>query len=143
MIKHMTDYMTPEAFLASIEDESRRNDCIKIHNMMTTISGWEAKMWGPCVIGYSSYKYKYKSGHSGETFRIGFANRKTQITLYILWYPEKNDPLLAKLGKHKVGKGCLYIKQLNDIDESVLQALIKRAATGFGNRSEVKETTAN
>jgi len=135
----MTDQKTPKQFLASIEDKYRQDDCIKIHDMMTRISGWESKMWGPCVIGYSSYKYKYKSGHSGETFRIGFANRKTQITLYILWYPDKDDPLLAKLGKHKVGKGCLYIKRLSDVDESVLEALIKRAVSEFGNRSEVTE----
>lgn len=135
----MTDQKTPEQFLASIEDKNRQDDCIKIHDMMTRISGWEAKMWGPCVIGYSSYKYKYNSGHSGETFRIGFANRKTQITLYILWYPDKNDPLLATLGKHKVGKGCLYIKRLSDVDESVLEALIKRAVAEFGNRGEVAE----
>jgi len=133
----MNHSQTTDEFLATIEDEDRRIDCLKIHQMMSNISGWTAKMWGPCVIGYSSYKYKYKSGHSGETFRIGFANRKTQITLYILWYPEKGDPLLAKLGKHKVGKGCLYIKRLSDIDESILHALIKRAVTNFGNRSEV------
>lgn len=96
-------------------------------------------MWGPCVVGFSSYKYKYPSGHSGETFRIGFANRKNQITLYILWYPEKDDPLLAKLGRHKVGKGCLYIKRLSDVDESVLEQLITRAITESKQRHEVSD----
>lgn len=136
----MKEHNGPAAFIASIENETRRQDCEKIHRMMSDISGWDSKMWGPCVIGYSSYRYKYKSGHSGETFRIGFANRTTQITLSILWYPDKNDPLLAKLGKHKVGKGCLYIKHLSDIDESILEALIRRAVTEFGNRSEVQGT---
>ncbi|MGJ8529243.1 DUF1801 domain-containing protein [Maritalea sp.] len=135
----MTEQTTPEEFLTTIEDETRRADCTKIHQMMSTISGWEAKMWGPCLIGYSSYKYKYPSGHSGETFRIGFANRKAQITLHVLWYPDKKDPLLAQLGKHKVGKGCLYIKRLSDVDESILEAIISRAVTEFGNRHEVTE----
>ncbi len=98
--------LTPEQFLKRIEDPQRREDCARIHQMMLAASQWPAKMWGPAVIGYSSYKYKYPSGHSGETFRIGLANRKNQITLYILWYPDEDDPLLAKLGKHKIGKGC-------------------------------------
>ena len=93
-------------------------------------------MWGPCVIGFSSYNYQYPSGRSGKTFRIGFANRKNQITIYVLWYPQKDDPLLAKLGTHKIGKGCLYIKRLSDIDESVLEAIIKRAITEFDQRHE-------
>lgn len=131
--------ITPEQFLQTIEDPQRRADCTRIHDMMLAASDWPAKMWGPCVIGYSSYKYRYPSGHSGETFRIGFANRKNQITLYILWYPDKDDPLLAKLGKHKIGKGCLYIKRLSDIDESVLEQLIARAVGGFGQRHEIVE----
>lgn len=134
----MTEITEPTAFLSSIEDQQRREDCQKIFATMSRLSNWPAKMWGPCVIGFSSYKYKYPSGHTGETFRIGFANRKNQITLYILWYPEKDDPLLAKLGKHKVGKGCLYIKRLSDIDESVLEQLILRAIKNAGNRHEIK-----
>ena len=139
MIAIMTEEQTPEDFLAQIEDPNRRSDCEKIYAMMARQSGWPAKMWGPCVVGFSSYKYKYPSGHSGETFRIGFANRQAQITLYVLWYPDKDDPLLAKLGKHKVGKGCLYIKHLSDVDESVLEQIIQRAIIDFGNRHEVKD----
>ena len=139
MIANMTEQSTPEEFLSSIEDETRQSDCRKIHQMMTSISGWKGKMWGPCVVGYSSYKYKYPSGRTGETFRIGFANRKAQITLYVLWYPDKDDKLLAQLGKHKIGKGCLYIKRLSDINESVLEAIINRAVTDPGNRYEVED----
>jgi hypothetical protein len=135
----MTDNIEPHQFLASIEDPIRRKDCEKIFDLMSRLSGWSARMWGPCVVGFSSYKYKYPSGHSGETFRIGFANRKNQITLYILWYPEKDDPLLAKLGKHMVGKGCLYIKRLSDVDESVLEQLITRAITESKQRHEVSD----
>lgn len=134
-----TDLSDIKAFLNGIEDPQRQKDCTAIFQMMSRLSGWPARMWGPCVVGFSSYKYKYPSGHSGETFRIGFANRKNQITLYVLWYPEKDDPLLAKLGKHKLGKGCLYIKRLSDVDESVLEQLINRAIKEFGNRHEITD----
>jgi len=127
---------TPTQFLASIQDHQRREDCGKIYALMKKASGWTARMWGPCVIGFSSYKYRYPSGRSGESFRIGFANRKNQITLYVLWHPTKDDPLLAALGTHKIGKGCLFIKNLSDIDESILEQIIKRAVAEFDNRQD-------
>ena len=112
-------------FLNTIEDETKRNDCFEIAEMMKQESKCEPKMWGPAIIGFGNYHYKYASGHEGDMCMIGFSPRKQNITLYISAGINNQMDLLKKLGKHKRSKGCLYINKLNDVDQEILRDLIK------------------
>ena len=112
-----------DEFIDTVADESKRADAKKIAAMMERVSGCEPKMWGPSIIGFGQYHYKYASGHEGDMARIGFSPRKGNIVLYIVDGFSGYTDLLAKLGKHKTGKSCLYIKRLADIDEAVLEQL--------------------
>ncbi len=116
-----------EDFLNLIEDNQKREDCFEIVKMMKQVTKKEPKMWGPSIIGFGSYHYKYESGREGDSLQIGFSPRKQNITLYILLGANHENPLLQKLGKHSTGKGCLYIKRLADVDKKVLQELIKES----------------
>ncbi|MGH8430564.1 MAG: DUF1801 domain-containing protein [Solimonas sp.] len=116
-----------EGFLAKIKDEERRKDCAKVLGIMKTASGEKPRMWGS-MIGFGEYHYRYASGQEGDCFQMGFASRKPDLTLYVLSGPERHAALLAKLGKHKLGKCCLYIRRLADVDMGVLQKLIDAAA---------------
>ncbi len=113
-----------EDFINKIEDENMREDCRKVSGMMQKATGAEGKMWGASIVGFGTYNYKYASGREGEWMEIGFAPRKANLTLYIMSGFTKYDELLAKLGKHKTGKSCLYVKRLSDLDEKVLMELI-------------------
>ena len=116
-----------EDFLNLIENDQKREDCFEIVKMMKQVTKKEPKMWGPSIIGFGSYHYKYESGREGDAPQIGFSPRKQNITLYILLGADHENPLLQKLGKHSTGKGCLYIKRLVDVDKKVLQELIKES----------------
>ena len=111
-------------FLNGVKDDQKREDSFKILEMMTRLSGYEAKMWGTSIVGFGEYHYKYESGREGDMCRIGFSPRAQNLTLYMITgYSEKGDEL-ARLGKHKLGKSCLYIKRLSDVDENVLEEMI-------------------
>jgi len=111
-------------FLNSVKDDQKREDSFKILSMMERLSGYEAKMWGSSIIGFGEYHYKYESGREGNMCRIGFSPRTQNLTLYMIpGYSEYADEL-SRLGKHKIGKSCLYIKRLSDVDESVLEEMI-------------------
>lgn len=97
--------------------------------MMRDATGCNAAMWGTAMVGYGSYHYKYASGHEGKWFMTGFSPRKQALTLYIMPGFAEYDKLMAKLGRFKTGKSCLYIKLLDDVDRDVLQELIKRSVT--------------
>ncbi len=114
-----------EDFLSNIEEENRREDCKKVAAMMEEATGAKPKMWGASIVGFGTYNYKYASGREGEWMETGFSPRKQNLTLYIMSGFTKYDELLAKLGKYKTGKSCLYIKSLADIDEKVLRQLIE------------------
>ena len=116
------------AYLNSVEPESKREDCFAILKMMEEETGEEAKIWGGIIFVFASYHYKGKSGGEGDCFLTGFAPRKQSLTLYIMAGFEKYDDLLSDLGKFSTGKGCLYIKGLEDVDESRLRKLIKLSA---------------
>ncbi|NNF00508.1 MAG: DUF1801 domain-containing protein [Pyrinomonadaceae bacterium] len=118
-------------FLDSIKDESKRKDCRQIAKMMRKATGKNAKMWGTSIVGYDEYHYKYESGREGDFFRVGFAPRAQSITLYIMDGFGKYDRLMAKLGNHKTGKSCLYIKRLSDVDVDVLEELIAESLRHF------------
>jgi nucleoid DNA-binding protein len=113
-----------EKFLKGIKDEKKREDSFKILKLMGQITKAEPKMWGPNIIGFGNYHYKYKSGREGDWFLTGFSPRKQSLTLYLMTYLDKHKDLLKKLGKHKTGKGCLYINKLEDVEIKVLKELI-------------------
>ena len=116
-----------DAFIASVTDPNQRADADNIRAMMERLSGERAMMWGPTIIGFGSYHYVYDSGREGDMCRIGFSPRKGQTVLYLIDGFEGQAELMAKLGKHKTGKSCLYVKRLSDIDETVLEELCKRS----------------
>lgn len=118
-----TTKSVPE-FLEQIEDPKRRADCITIAGIMEKLTGSKPKMWGDSIVGFGDYHYKYASGREGDWFLAGFSPRKQYLTLYIMGYLEFYSELLDGLGKFKHGKGCLYIKKLEDIDLKVLESLI-------------------
>jgi hypothetical protein len=124
-----------EAFLHTVEEEQKRKDCFAILKLMQRITGEEAKMWGPSIVGFGTYHYKYKSGREGDFFLSGFAPRKQALTLYIIAGFGKYDELMLKLGKHKTGKSCLYIKKLEDVDLGVLEELITLSVDWIKNKT--------
>lgn len=124
-IKTTQNEASVEAFLGSIEDEQQRADSIKVDNMMQRVSGEKPKMWGPSIIGYGFRHVVSASGREVDWLLIGFSPRKGKLSLYIsVGKMEGFDKLLARLGKHKTGMGCLYINKLADVDETVLEDLI-------------------
>ena len=116
--------MSVTEFINSIDDEDRRKDVKKIAAMMRKATGKKAKMWGPSIVGYDQYHYKYDSGREGDFMITGFSPRKQSLTLYVMPGFKGFDDLMKKLGKHKTGKSCLYINRLSDVDEKVLEKLI-------------------
>lgn len=124
--KTVVTQITPDKFISGVEPASRREDGATLLRWFEQITGLEAKMWGPSIVGFGRYHYKYDSGHEGEYFLTGFSPRKTALTLYIMPgyrfgdMPEK----LKRLGKHKLGKSCLYINKLSDIDMDVLSEIV-------------------
>lgn len=114
-----------EDFVTGIADENQRADARSLIAMMTRLSGEPATMWGPSIIGFGRYRYRYDSGREGEMCRIGFSPRKGQTVLYLIDGFEGHAELMAKLGKHKTGKSCLYVKRLSDIDLVVLEDMCR------------------
>ena len=116
-----------EDFLNSVEDVKKQEDSFRILKLMREITGEEPKMCGNSIIGFGSYHYKYDSGREGDWFQTGFSPRKQNMTLYIMTGFDRYEELLAKLGKYKTGKSCLYIKKLEDVDPVVLRELITQS----------------
>jgi len=114
-------------FLNTVDDEQKRKDTFEIARIMQQITKEEPKMWGPSIVGFGSYHYKYESGREGDSPIIGFSPRKQNITLYITSNFEKHQRLMEKLGKYSTGKNCLYIKKLSDVDRDILKELIAEA----------------
>lgn len=109
--------------IAAVEDPVRRADLQTLRAMFSAATGKPAVMWGPSIIGFGAYAYRYDSGHSGTAARIGFANRKGDMALYLMGRNEDREDLLSRLGKHKAAKMCIYVKRLSDIDMGVLKEL--------------------
>lgn len=124
-------------YLEAIENPQRKEDCIRIHDMMKEITGKEPKMWGTSIVGFGTYHYKYESGREGNMLMTGFSNRKQSITLYILGGLKKRTEQLEKLGPHKTGKSCLYIKKLADIDINVLKKMIEEDFAHVQDKYEI------
>jgi Domain of unknown function (DU1801) len=117
-----------EAFLSNIEEETRRRDCIALAAIMAKATKQKPKLWGTAIVGFGTHKYKYASGREGETCQVGFSPRKGDISIYGTASAPRQQELLAKLGKHKMGKGCLYISKLSDVNVRVLEELVSGAA---------------
>jgi len=116
--------VTIETFLNTIEDETKRADSFTLAELMQKITKEKPVMWGPAIVGFGSYHYKYESGHEGDSCIIGFSPRKTSLTIYTGKDFEGFDELMPKLGKHKMSGGCLHIKKLSDVDIKILNEII-------------------
>jgi len=114
-------------FLSTIKDEKRRKDCSAIIDLISEHTALEPKMWGTAIVGFGSYHYKYESGREGDAPLAGIASRANAITLYLGTRFDNREELLSKFGKHKTGKGCIYIQKLEDIDISVLIKMVKNS----------------
>lgn len=121
--KTIATSVSVESFISKVEDETKRDDSHELIKIFKSVTGEDAKMWGPSIIGFGSYHYKYESGHEGDACLAGFSPRKSAIVLYIMNFDGKEE-LLKKLGKVKPSKGCVYIKKLADIDTAVLKKMI-------------------
>jgi hypothetical protein len=120
-------------FIESIENEKKKKDAFKLLKIFEEATGFKPVIWGTSIIGFGKYHYKYKSGHEGEAPLAGFSPRKSKISLYLLYESEERDKLLENFGKHKKGKGCVYINKVEDIDTEVLKDLIKLTVDTFQN----------
>lgn len=114
-------------FLNGLPDEKKRQDCLTLLEMMSEITDLEPKMWGASIVGFGDVHYKYASGREGDWFKVGFSPRKQNLTLYMMDGFPKYQDLLAKLGKHKTGVSCLYIKKLSDVNIDILRQMIAQS----------------
>ena len=116
-----------DAYIDAVEDAQKRANCRAVAAMMAEVTGAPARMWGPSIVGFGTYHYRYASGREGDFMETGFAARKRAITLYIMAGFSEYGDLLAKLGKHDTGKSCLYVKRLADVDQAVLREMVERS----------------
>jgi hypothetical protein len=116
-----------EDFLNAIADDQKRQDSCTLVELMRQLTGMEPKMWGSSIVGFGSYHYTYASGREGDTILAGFSPRKQNLAIYNMGAIDPDDALLKKLGKHTTGKGCLYVKRLDDIDLPTLKRLIEES----------------
>ena len=112
------------AFLASVEPPDKQADAIRLDTLFRDVTGFKPVMWGPSIIGYGRYHYRYKTGREGDFLATGFSPRAREFSIYIMPGYANFGDLLTRLGKHRIGKSCLYVKRLSDIDEAVLGELI-------------------
>ena len=120
-------------FLNRPENEKKLADSMILMEMMADVTGEPAKMWGPSIIGFGSYHYKYESGREGDMPLVGFSPRKAKFSLYIMTGFDGYEEIMSRLGKHKTGKSCLYINKLADIDNDVLRELVQKSADSMKN----------
>ena len=118
-------------FIDAVPDEQRKKDALAIIKIMKEQSGFEPKMWGPSIIGFGSYHYKYESGHEGDAPLVGFSPRKSEFALYLASNFDGKGDLLKQFGKHRTGKACIYIKKLEDINIEILKKMVTNSLTFF------------
>ncbi len=121
-------------FIHSVDNKRRREDSLKMLEIMQQVSGEKPVMWGASIVGFGTYHYKYDSGREGDFFLTGFSPRKQSLSLYIMSGYRKHAELLAKLGKYKTSKACLYVNKLEDIDQEVLKELIDKSVRYMRNK---------
>jgi hypothetical protein len=125
-------------FLNQIPDKERRDDCFAVAKIMEEITGDKPKMWGPSIVGFGTFRYKYASGREGDWMITGFSPRKKDLTLYLMMGFKKHPDLMKQLGKHSTSKSCLYIKRLSDIHVPTLKKLIKSSVKDLKNYAASK-----
>jgi hypothetical protein len=118
-----------EAFVASLPDAAKRDDALVLLDMLRQVTGETPKLWSSNIVGFGDYHYRYATGREGDWFVTGFSPRKQNLTLYSVGGFDAYPELLARLGKHKLGKGCLYINKLKDVDQDVLRELMAAVVT--------------
>ena len=123
-----------ESHIAAIANEEQRNDAQTLLALMRRVTRQEPVMWGPSIVGFGSYHYKYASGHEGDSALAGFAVRGSELVVYIAPGFESRDVLLAKLGQHRTGKVCVYIRRLANVDLKVLETLVARSVANTKRR---------
>ncbi len=129
-----------EAFVASVEHPVRRRDARRLVELMTRVTGEPARMWGPSIVGFGTYHYRYASGREGDMAAAGFSPRKAATTVYLMDGVDVHAALLERLGPHTVGKGCVYVKDLDAVDLEILEEVVRRSSatltdvSGFGRR---------
>ena len=133
-VKTKATDLSVDAYIDAIVDEKRREDCRTLAKLMSRVTQHAPKMWGSGIVGFGAYHYKYASGHEGDACLTGFAARKGDISIYLMCGFEGLEALFAKLGKHKMGKACLYVRRLSDIELPVLEQLIARSVTEVKRR---------
>ena len=120
-------------FIECVENEKKKADAYQLVEIFEEVTGYKAKMWGPSIIGFGSYHYKYASGHEGDAPLAGFSPRKAKISLYLAYESKEREELLECFGKHTKGKACIYVNKLADIDINVLKDLIKHSVETYQN----------
>ena len=120
-------------FIESMEHEKKKADGFQLLEIFEEVTGYAAKMWGPSIIGFRSYHYKYASGREGDAPLVGFSPRKAKISLYLAYESEEREKLLESFGKHTKSKACIYVNKLADIDTNVLKDLIKHTVETYQN----------
>lgn len=119
--------MSVTAFINAVENETRRRDAKTLLAMMKKVTGEKAKMWGPSIIGFGEYHYKYESGREGDMLAVGFSPRKANMVLYVLGSLGADEPMLKKLGPYKHGKSCLYVNSLDKVDVTILEKIVAKS----------------
>src|ERR1700741_4988109 len=127
VLKTKATKVSPESHIAAIANDEQRDDARRLVALMRKVTRQEPKMWGPSIVGFGRYHYKYASGHEGDSALTGFATRGRELVVYIAESLEGRDALLAQLGEHKIGKVCLYFRRLADVDLKVLEKLVARS----------------
>lgn len=125
-------------FLKRVEDKGRRDDCLTVIDIMKDVTKEEPTMWGSSIVGFGRYHYKYESGREGEWMITGFSPRKNDLTLYIMGGLDAFPDVMKRLGKHKTGKSCLYIKKLADVDLKVLKELVEKSVKKMAGKRILK-----
>ena len=119
--------VTVEEFLAAVPNDTRRTDAAVVARLMEDVTGEPPAMWGPSIVGFGRYHYRYATGREGDSPVVGFSPRKAQLVVYLMDGFDEYGDLLARLGKHSTGKACLYLKRLADVDLAVLEQLVQRS----------------
>lgn len=124
------------AWLAGVEPK-RQDEAERLLAIFGATTGWEPRLWGPSMVGFGRYEYRYDSGHGGESLATGFSPRKAELSIYLMAGGETLAPILARLGPHRMAKACLYLKRLDAVDEGVLRELIRAGLADLGRQWEV------
>lgn len=133
-LKTQPNDLSVEEFILSIEDEKKRDDSFYLVKLMSRITQADPVMWGSSIVGFGAYHYKYASGREGDWFLSGFSPRKQALSLYLMSGLSRHSETLQKLGKYKTGKGCLYVKKLEDVDLDILTKLIEESVAHLRNQ---------